>query len=74
MNTSLNKALAEAVIAELGKLSVHLQKQAVYLQFIFNCCARHQIHTKISGEYVIEKRVSRYIKISVIKKQSTFGP
>ena len=44
------------VIAGLGQFSVHSKKQAVYLRFIFNCCARQPTHIKMSGEYVIKKR------------------
>ena len=54
MNTSLKKTLIEGVIAELVQFSVHSKKkQAVYLRFIFNFCARHPMHIKISVEYVI---------------------
>ena len=74
MYTSLKKLLIEEVIAELGQFSVHSKKKAVYLRFIFNCCASHPIHTKISGEYDIKTRVFTHLKISVIKRQSAFCP
>ena len=55
MNTSLKKTLIEGVIAELVQFSVHSKKEAVYLRFIFNCCARHPMYIKINGEYIIKK-------------------
>ena len=60
MNTSLKKSLIEWVIAELVQFSVHSKKQAVYLRFIFNCCARHPMYIKISGEYVINVLLDAY--------------
>ena len=60
MNTSLKKTLIEGAIAELVQFSVHSNKQAVYLWFVFNCCVRHPTHTKISGEYVIKKTLIEY--------------
>ena len=59
MNTSLRKRLIEEVIAELVQFSVYSKKQAVYLRFNFNCCARHPMHTKINGEYIAKIRCLR---------------
>ena len=55
MNPSLKKKVDEGVIGELAQFSVYSKKQAVYLRIILNCCARHPMSIKISGEYAIKK-------------------
>ena len=58
MSTSLKKTLIEGSLRNWRSLVPNHSFIVVYLRIIFNYCARHPTHTKVSGKYVIKRHWS----------------